>query len=54
MRCGEKCFVVTYEIDGEQKEAPITARTPVEARKKLRSALGDKPNILTVRRDKAK
>lgn len=33
MRCGEKCFLVTYEIGGEQRVAPVTARTPVEARK---------------------
>lgn len=54
MRCGEKCFLVTYEIDGEQQIASITARTPVEARKKLRRTHGDKPNILTVRRDEVK
>ncbi|MNJ41339.1 hypothetical protein D3C77_362590 [compost metagenome] len=54
MRCGEKCFLVTYEIDGEQQVASVTARTPVEARKKLRRTHGDKANILTVRRGDAK
>ncbi|GAA0135216.1 hypothetical protein YSY43_20560 [Paenibacillus sp. YSY-4.3] len=54
MRCGEKCFLVTYEIDGEQKVAPITARTPVEARKKLRRTIGAEPSIIAVRRESTK
>lgn len=54
MRCGEQCFIVTYEIAGEQKSAPITARTPAEARKKLRRTMGAEPDIIAVRREKAK
>ncbi|GIP60834.1 hypothetical protein MKX50_01150 [Paenibacillus sp. FSL W8-0186] len=53
MRCGEKCFLVTYEIGGEQRVAPVTARTPVEARKKLRRTIGAEPSIIAVRRDSA-
>lgn len=52
MRCGETCFTVTFEVHGEQKVAPILARTPVEARKKLRNVFGADANILFVTRDK--
>lgn len=51
MRCGEKCFLVTLEVHDEQKVAPITARTPVEARKKLRRIFGAKAKIISVKRD---
>jgi len=51
MRCGEQCFLVTYEVKGEQKVAPILARTPVEARKKLRGDIGADADILAVKRE---
>lgn len=51
MRCGEKCFLVTFEVYGEQKIVPISARTPVEARKKLRKVVGAEAQILFVKRD---
>jgi len=52
MRCGEKCFLVTFEVKGERQVAPILARTPVEARKKLRGNIGAEANIIFVKRDK--
>ena len=50
MRCGEQCFVVKFEVHGEQKTAQINARTPVEARKKLRVMVGAEANIISVNR----
>ena len=52
MRCGAKCFLVEYELNGEIQTKPIIARTPVEARKTIRLEYGLEPQILSVREDK--
>lgn len=49
MRCGEKCFMVQTEIDGEKQTKPINARTPAEARKFYRKQHGENPAIISVR-----
>lgn len=36
MRCGTKCFVVTYETEQETKTTEVQARSAVEARKMVR------------------
>ncbi|MFD2114953.1 hypothetical protein ACFSTH_15085 [Paenibacillus yanchengensis] len=51
MRCGERCFLVTVQIDGEQQTDKITARTSVDARKKVRRMYGVKANVISVVRD---
>jgi len=52
LRCGEKCFLVQTEIDGEKETKPINARTPAEARKFFRKEYGREPEILSVRKEK--
>lgn len=37
MRCGEKRFLVTYEIQDVREVVTLLARTPAEARKKFRA-----------------
>jgi len=36
MRCGEKCFLVTIERNGQTEEVKINARSNIEARKMFR------------------
>ena len=36
MRCGEKCFLVTIEKNGQLEELKINARSSIEARKTAR------------------
>ncbi|HLR53055.1 MAG TPA: hypothetical protein VK072_09310 [Candidatus Avamphibacillus sp.] len=50
MRCGEKCFFVQTEVDGEKQTKPINARTPAEARKFFRKEYGKESIILSVKR----
>lgn len=50
MRCGSKCFVVQYELDGETKRDYITTRTPAEARKVLRQQTEGKATSIIVRK----
>lgn len=52
MKCGAKCFVVAFEMDGNIKEKSVITRTPVSARKTIRNAYGKDANILTVRKEK--
>jgi len=52
MRCGSKCFTVEFELNGEKQSKPVVARTPVEARKRIRLEYGAGPQILTVREEK--
>ena len=54
MRCGAKCFLVELEVNGEKQFKPITARTPVDARKTIRLEYGANAKILTVREEKRK
>ena len=52
MRCGAKCFVVEYELDGEVKRDVVTTRTSAEARKVLRQQTDGNATIMTVRQQK--
>ncbi|MCM3388832.1 hypothetical protein LG296_03355 [Ureibacillus chungkukjangi] len=52
MRCGSKCFLVEYEVNGEIQTSPIIAKTPVEARKTIRIKYGSEPLILSVKEEK--
>lgn len=49
MRCGTKCFVVHYEIDGETKTMEMNTRTPAEARKVLRTETNGKGKVIQVK-----
>ncbi|MHA6253272.1 hypothetical protein [Oceanobacillus sp. CAU 1775] len=53
MRCGEKCFLVEFEIDGEKHLKSINARTPAESRRFTRKEYGDEITILSARQKKA-
>ena len=52
MRCGAKCFLVEIEAQGEKQMMPITARTPAEARKRIRLEYGAEASILSVKEEK--
>ncbi len=52
MRCGAKCFLVEIEAQGEKQMMPITARTPAEARKRIRLEYGTEASILSVKEEK--
>lgn len=52
MRCGEKCFIVTIEQAGEQQRIELSARTSIEARKKLRRSYGEEARIIKLEQDK--
>lgn len=52
MRCGEECFLLEMELNGEKKTMPIKARTAIEARKKVRIEYGDSAQIFTVKKEK--
>ena len=49
MRCGAKCFVVQYELDGETKIMSVNSRTPAEARKVLRTKTNGKGKVIQVK-----
>lgn len=48
MQCGAKCFLVELELDGKIKTESVIARTPISARKTIRSTYGKEAEILTV------
>lgn len=52
MRCGTKCFSVTYEVDGREQTTFIHTRTPAEARKQLRLDTNGEGKIITLRQQK--
>lgn len=52
MRCGEKCFLVHIDMDGEEQTQFINARSPAEARKTLRKRYGKALEILSVREER--
>ncbi|MFV8830375.1 hypothetical protein [Alkalihalobacterium sp. APHAB7] len=52
MRCGAKCFLVEIELKGEKQMKSVTARTPVDARKTIRSEYGKETVILSVTEEK--
>lgn len=52
MRCGEKRFFVEIELDGVKQKKTVTARTPVEARKRIRMECGSQVEILSVTRER--
>ncbi len=49
MRCGSKCFIVEMDVKGEMRREFVTARTPVDARKTIRSEYGTNAQILSVK-----
>ncbi|WP_202617827.1 hypothetical protein [Bacillus dakarensis] len=54
MRCGSKCFLVEMEVLGEKRTQPVIARTPAEARKKIRLQYDAEVQVLSVREEKNK
>lgn len=52
MRCEEKCFVVEMEANGESQTKQLNARTPAEARKKIRKQTGEQTKIISVLKNK--
>lgn len=54
MRCGSKCFLVTIEMNGEKQIKPVTARSPVDARKTIRMEYGAEAQILSVTKEEKK
>ena len=52
MRCGAKCFVVQYELDGETKSMEVNTRTSAEARKVLRTETNGKGKVIQVKAQK--
>lgn len=52
MRCGAKCFVVQYELDGEMKSMEVNTRTSAEARKVLRTETNGKGKVIQVKEQK--
>jgi len=49
LRCGAKRFIVSYEKEAMEQREEVMARTPQEARKKLRASCGQEIKILSVR-----
>lgn len=49
MQCGAKCFIVEMIVDGKKKTKKVNARSPVLARKTIRSTFGKNTSILTVK-----
>ena len=52
MRCGAKCFVVQYELDGQTKSMSVNSRTPAEARKVLQTQTDGKAKVIQVKQQK--
>lgn len=50
MRCGEKCFLVTFEMNNEEHIKEINARTPAESRRFTRKKYGNEISILSARK----
>jgi|GEM_PF-1209534 len=51
MKCGAKRFLVDIEVNGERKTITVTARTPVAARKLIRSEFQESVHIIAVREE---
>jgi len=49
LRCGEKCFIVEFKNDEQKVEKQILARSPAEARKKIRNTVGKDTYIYSSR-----
>lgn len=47
MRCGAKCFLVEFEINGVRNTVAVRARTAASARKAVRIEHGNSVHILT-------
>lgn len=45
MRCGTKKFIVEYETDNERVSQEVAARTPIKARKTIRTVIGQDARI---------
>lgn len=52
MMCGSKCFLVKTELNGTKQINKVTARTPVGARKVVRSKYGADVEIISVKEEK--
>lgn len=52
VRCGAKCFQVEWEVDGKKYREAVKAKTSIEARKAIRSHVGTKATIVSVKPDK--
>lgn len=52
MMCGSKCFLVKTELNGTKQLKKVNARTPVAARKVIRSKYGADVEILSVKEEK--
>lgn len=52
MQCGSKCFRIEVEVNGEQKQETVRARTSVSARKVIREKYGKEAVILSAVEDK--
>ncbi len=52
MQCGAECFLVEIEVNGKKQTKQVKARTPVAARKTIRTEYGAEIQILTVKRGK--
>lgn len=49
MQCGAKCFIVEVELNGEKKSVPVTARSPIQARKAVRLQYEELVKIISVK-----
>lgn len=52
MQCGAKCFIVEVELKGEKKSFPVTARSPIQARKAVRLQYDEAVKIVSVKLEK--
>ena len=49
MQCGAKCYIVEVELNGEKKSVPVTARSPIQARKAVRLQYEELVKIISVK-----
>ncbi|MBO1003896.1 hypothetical protein ACFSKI_08150 [Pseudogracilibacillus auburnensis] len=54
MRCGSKCFLVEMKRNGMTETIPVTARSPIGARKVIRNEYAENVEILVVKEEKRK
>lgn len=52
MRCGAKRFLVEVAADGEKQRKTVIAKTPAEARKRIRLKCGEQTHVIFVRRER--
>ncbi len=50
MRCGTRCFIVTFEHEDDYITKELPARSQVDARKIIKKQYGDNANIKSVRK----